>query len=148
MPSRFTLGLSEFLTPASSGHTAWLFGTGDAVSDSDGVAPKGWATITRYDAAGRLLRTLQFEGDCLGVDDYAYLNTLRELLGEKKGHPRNGEVAAAFAKLLDEVRRSNYPYCLDAADGEVAVGATLRSFVNSDADAVRAKVVELILKLL
>lgn len=148
MPSRFTLGLSEFLTPASTGHTAWLFGTGDKVSPSDGTAPEGWATITRYDAEGRLLRTLQFEGDCLGVDDYAYLNTLRELLAEKKGHPRHGEVSAAFEKLLGDVRRNNYPYCLDAADGEVAVDASLRSFVNSDADAVRAKVVDLILELL
>lgn len=148
MPSRFTLGLSEFLTPVSTGHTAWLFGTGGTVSPDDEAAPKGWATLTRYDAQGRLLRTLQLEGECLGVDDYAYMNTLRELLAEKKGHSRHEEVSRVFCKLLDGVRVDNYPYCLDAADGEVAVGGKLKSFVNADADAVRAKVVELILRIL
>lgn len=148
MPSRFTLGLSEFLTPVSTGHTAWLFGTGGTVSASDATAPKGWATLTRYDAQGRLLRTLQLEGECLGVDDYAYMNTLRELLAEKKNHPLHAEISRQFRELLDDVRVNNYPYCLDAADAEVALDGELKSFVNADADAVRANVVELILRLL
>ena len=149
MPSRFTLGLSEFLTPRSSGHTAWLFGTGDAiVSDTNETAPRGWASLTRYDAKGRLLTTLQMEGDCLGVDDYAYLNTLRELLDEKQAHPKHAKVSQAFAQLQDCIRRNSYPYCLDVADAEVLDGAKSRTFVNAHADQVRSKVVELILELL
>jgi hypothetical protein len=149
MPSRFTLGLSEFLTPCSSGHTAWLFGTGEStVSDTDETAPKGWASLTRYDGKGRLLTTLQMEGECLGVDDYAYLNTLRELLDEKRNHPKHGKVSRAFAQLLDCIRRNSYPYCLDVADAEVQDCGRSRTFVNAHADQVRSKVVELILELL
>ena len=149
MPSRHTVGWSEHLTPESRGHTAWLFGTGGTVSDSDEMAPPGWAALTRYDAKGRLLSTLHFEGDCLGIDDYAYLNTLAETLDEKKSHPRHDAIAAEFAALKEEIRANWHPYCLDSADAErPAADGSLRSFLNVDADKARAKVVKWILELM
>jgi hypothetical protein len=76
------------------------------------------------------------------------MNTLRELLAEKKNHPLHAEISRRFRELLEDVRVNNYPYCLDAADAEVALDGELKSFVNADADAIRANVVELILRLL
>ncbi|MBQ2632074.1 MAG: hypothetical protein IJG13_20550 [Kiritimatiellae bacterium] len=151
MPSRQTVGWSEFLTPGSRGHTVWLFATPSAggVSETDEMAPKGWATLTRYDKKGRLLSTLQLEGDLLGVADYAYLHTLSELLKERKSHPRRDDIAAEFAALAREIRANWHPYCLDSADAEVpSADGSLRSFLNADADRARAKVTDWILELL
>ena len=149
MPSRQTVGWSEFLTQESRGHTVWLFATGGKVSENDETAPDGWATLTRYDGNGRLLSTLQMEGDLMGVDDYAYLYTLQSLLDERKSHPRHDAIAAEFAALKEEIRCNWHPYCLDSADAErPAADGSLRSFLNADADRARAKVANWILELM
>ena len=142
MPSRFTHGWGEYLTPASGGHTAWLFGTGDRVSESDASCPPGYAALTRYDGKGRLLTTLHLEGACLGMTDYAYLNTLEELLAERRESPRAKEIAAAFAALKAEVRANHYPYVLDSADAERPLfpGGELKGFTDAKAREVRVKV--------
>ena len=150
MPSRFTLGWAEFLSPLSGGHTAWVFTPGSAVAETDEMAPKGWADLTRYDrTSGRLLTTLQLEGDCLGIADYAYLNTLDELLAECKDDPGARRIAKDFAALKQSVKSDFHPYCLDSADAERPdADGRCRSFLNADADRVRAQVVSWIREIL
>ena len=149
MPSRQTVGWSEFLTPESVGHTVWLFALGGQVSQEDEMAPNGWASLTRYDKNGRLLSTLQMEGDCLGAADYAYLNTLTELLEERKSHPRRVAIAAEFDALKRSIRANWHPYCLDSADAErVALNGDVVTHLNADADKARQKVANWIIELL
>jgi len=150
MPSRFTMGWSEFLSPLSSGHTAWVFTPGSTVAETDEMAPKGWADLTRYDrTSGRLLTTLQLEGDCLGIADYAYLNTLDELLAERKDDPKAQCIAKDFAALKQNVKFNFYPYCLDSADAERPdADGCCRSFINAEADRARAQVVAWIRQIL
>ncbi len=93
--------------------------------------------------------TLQYEGVCAGIADYAYLNTLDELLKENAAKPRANEIACEFAALKASVKANDYPYCLDSADAEFPLvpGGELKAFTNGKADAVRAKVTAWILEL-
>ena len=139
MPSRIIHGWGEYLTPECKGHTIWTVQI-DTPYDPDSIEHLAlFGTVCQRTADGRILSSLQLEGCCEGILDYAYLKELDRRLAANGDSPKARRIAAEFAQLKDRVSLA-VPYRLDADTVLDPEKASKIKFTNADAAAARAKV--------
>lgn len=74
-----------------TGQTLWLYSPGKPMNFNGTEQLKFFPLLKYRGTDGRIVSTLQWEGLCEGIDDYAYMNTLDRLLARhgKKAECRN-----------------------------------------------------------
>ncbi len=121
------------------GQTLWLYSPGKPTS-FDGVEQLSFFPRLKYlDLGGRLVPTLQWEGICAGIDDYAYMNTLDALLKKHPDDPLAKKIAREYEMLRKRIEEQITPF----SEEEEKIGR----FTNSNADAVRWQIAEWIMEL-
>ena len=63
-----------------TGQTLWLYSPGKPMNFNGTEQLKFFPLLKYRGTDGRIVSTLQWEGLCEGIDDYAYMNTLDRLL--------------------------------------------------------------------
>lgn len=133
MPSRARAGLLSY-TQDFSGQTFWLFSLGRPITfDGNEILPAShWfpSLMYRSNPDGKIVSTLQWEGLCTAVNDYAYLYTLDSLLTEHPDHPAAEEIREGLSCLKENIRQDINP-------GIVMDEEKIRLFNNQDAEAIR-----------
>lgn len=122
-----------------TGQTLWLYSPGKPMNFNGTEQLKFFPLLKYRGTDGRIVSTLQWEGLCEGIDDYAYMNTLDRLLA------RHGKKAEAQKIAQDyECLKKNLAEQIDPRTGDEE---KIAAFSNRTADTVRWQIAEWIMKL-
>jgi hypothetical protein len=136
MPSRARSGFMAFLEEAA-GQTLWLYSPGHGM-DFDGVEQLRFFPRLKYlDKSGQIVSTLQWEGLCAGINDYAYLHTLKLLMAEHT--PETDKIRPGYERLLQLLEREIIPGPCEETQ--------IARFTNLTADAARWQIATWIMEL-
>lgn len=138
MPSRSRSGYLAH-EEGFTGQTLWLYAPGKAM-DFNGVEQLTFFPLLKYRAPnGGLVSTLQWEGLCEGIDDYAYMNTLDLLLARYEKSATAQKIARDYGRLRKNLEKQIVAKTQD--EEKIAL------FSNQTADAVRYQIAEWIMEL-
>ena len=122
-----------------AGQTLWLYSPGKPM-DFNGTEQLCFFPLLTYRAKdGKLVSTLQWEGLCEGICDYAYLNTLDQLLAAGGKNEKAREIAERYALLRRNLAKQIIPTERDEK--------SVARFSNRTADAVRWQIAQWIMEL-
>ena len=122
-----------------AGQTLWLYAPGKPM-DFNGTEQLRFFPLLKYRAKdGKLVSTLQWEGLCEGICDYAYLNTLDQLLAAGGKNEKAREIAERYALLRRNLAKQIIPTERDEK--------SVARFSNRTADAVRWQIAQWIMEL-
>lgn len=138
MPSRARSGFMAH-AEAFAGQTFWLYAVGNPTSFNGTKQLTFFPRLKYRGLDGGLHTTLQWEGLCEGVNDFAYMNTLDEMLSKHKEKKIAKEITAQHEKLKNKLQEQI------STAGKTEEAAA--SFSNRTADAVRWQIAEWILLL-